>query len=195
MRFEVLSSSLRGMCVLVLCAALSGLAAASQRLPATGSLEVAFSPADDPQALILRVIADAQESIHVHAYVFTSRAIARGLIDAHRRGVNVKVLADAGMNKRGGANAALPQMLDAGIPLAFETDFAAAHNKVLIVDPGSVGCTVLTGSYNFTWSAQNRNAENVLVLRDNCALVDLYLRNWERHHAAATPVRSLPWQP
>lgn len=180
---------------IALAAALTVPLAASQVLPGTGSLEVAFSPTDNPEALLLRVIGEARESVRVHAYVFTSRAIAGGLVAAHQRGVSVEVLADAEMNRRGGRNAALPRLLEAGVPLAFETAYAAAHNKVLIVDPGGPGCTVVTGSYNFTWSAQNRNAENVLVLRDNCPLVEAYLRNWERHRAEATTVRSLPWKP
>ena len=180
---------------LVLLAGTSAPLAASQVLPAKGSVEVAFSPSDNPEAMLLRVIAEARESILVHAYVFTSRAIAGGLIEAHQRGVRVEVLADAEMNRRGGRNAALPRLLEAGVPIAFETAYAAAHNKVLIVDPGGSACTVVTGSYNFTWSAQNRNAENVLVLRDNCPLVDAYLQNWERHRAVATLVTSFPWVP
>ena len=178
-----------------LTAGLSASLVASEVLPGTGSVEVAFSPADNPEALLLRVIGEARDSIRVHAYVFTSRAIAGGLVAAHQRGVRVEVLADAEMNRRGGRNAALPRLLEAGVPVAFETAYAAAHNKVLVVDPGGAGCTVVTGSYNFTWSAQNRNAENVLVLRDNCLLVDAYLRNWVRHRAAATKVTSLPWNP
>lgn len=169
-------------------------AAASQLLPAHGSVEVAFSPADDPEALLLGVIGAARESVHVQAYVFTSRAIANALIAAHRRGVRVEVLADAEMNRRTKGNA-IPALVDAGVPVAFETRYAAAHNKVMIVDPRGAGCAVVTGSYNFTWSAQNRNAENVLVLRDNCALVDAYLENWQRHRRDATLVMRLPWQP
>lgn len=167
---------------------------ASEVLPARGSVEVAFSPADDPEALLLKVIGAARESIHVHAYVFTSRVIAAALIAAHRRGVRVEVLADAQMNGRGKGNA-IPSLVEAGVPVAFETRYAAAHNKVLIVDAGEAGCTVVTGSYNFTWSARNRNAENVLVLRDNCALAGAYLRNWRRHRADATLVTRLPWHP
>lgn len=174
---------------------LTAAVSAGQRIPARGSVEVAFSPADDPEALLLRVIGDARESIRVQAYVFTSRAIARGLVEAHRRGVRVEVLADAEMNRRGGRNAAIPALLEAQVPVAFETAFAAAHNKVLIIDPHGPVCTVVTGSYNFTWSARNRNAENVLVLRDNCELVRTYLENWNRHRANAVPVASLPWRP
>jgi len=168
--------------------------AASRVLPASGTIEVAFSPADDPEALLLRVIGGARESVRVQAYVFTSRAIAKGLIEAHQRGVRVEVLADAGMNRREKGNV-IPVLLEANIPVAFETAYAAAHNKVLIVDPESAACTLVTGSYNFTWSARNRNAENVLVSRGNCALVGVYLENWHRHRANAVVVKRLPWSP
>ena len=89
----------------------------------------------------------------------------------------------------------MPRLLEAGVPVALETRFAAAHNKVLIADAAGPGCAVVTGSYNFTWSAKNKNAENMLVLRDNCALTQLYLDNWERHRERATPVTRLPWNP
>jgi phosphatidylserine/phosphatidylglycerophosphate/cardiolipin synthase-like enzyme len=46
---------------------------------------------------------------------------------------------------------------------------------------------VITGSYNFTWSAQARNAENLLILRDNPALAETYLKNWQRHRRDAEP--------
>jgi len=163
----------------------------SRTLTARGSVEVAFSPADDPEASLLRLIGAARETLHMQAYVFTSRPIADALVAAHRRGVRVEVLADEQMNRRGRGNA-LPRLLDAGVPVAFETRYAAAHNKVLIADAGGPGCAVATGSYNFTWSAKRRNAENLIVLRDNCPLAEAYLDNWRRHRADATPIKRLP---
>ncbi len=181
--------------VLVVVATLaSGALRASETLNARGSVEIAFSPADDPEAALLRLIDRARETLHVQAYVFTSRPIAKALIAAHRRGVQVEVLADADMNRRGKGNA-IPQLLEAGIPVAFETRYAAAHNKVLIADAEGRGCAVATGSYNFTWSANHRNAENLLILRDNCPLAKAYLDNWQRHRADAAPVTRLPWKP
>lgn len=166
----------------------------SVSLPATGRVEVAFSPRDDPQALLTRVIGAARKTIHVQAYVFTSQPIADALIAAHRRGVKVEVLADAGMNRRG-TGKALPKLLEAGVPLAFETRYAAAHNKVVIIDPQGPGCALVTGSYNFTWSARNRNAENIVVHHDNCALARHFLDNWRVHRKDAEVVKRLPQRP
>lgn len=166
-------------------------AGASQTLPARGSVTLAFSPADAPEALIIETIDAAKRSVHMQAYIFTSQPIAKALVRARERGVAVEVLADAGMNRRGNGKA-LPMLLAAGVPLAFETRYAAAHNKVIVVDAAGPGCAVVTGSYNFTWSARERNAENVLVLRDNCPLAEAYLANWQRHRAEAEPVVRLP---
>lgn len=169
-------------------------AAASQRMPASGEVEVAFTPRDDAEKLLLKVIGSARRSLQVQAYAFTSRRIADALVAAQARGVAVEVLADAKMNQREKGNA-LPRLLAAGVPVALETHYAAAHNKLLIADADGPHCAVATGSYNFTWSAQNRNAENVLVLRDNCALAGAYRDNWQRHRAQATPITRLPWKP
>lgn len=167
-------------------------AAANQVLPAEGTVEVAFAPAGQPEALLVRVIGQARSSIEVQAYSFTSRPIAAALIAAHRRGVRVQVLADERMNRRGTGNV-LPDLVAAGIPVALETRYAAAHNKVLIADADGPVCTLATGSFNFTRAASTRNAENLIVLRDNCPLVQAYLENWQRHREDASPVAADYW--
>lgn len=185
---------LLGAAWLVMGGALAQPAAASQRFAAQGEIEVAFAPRDDTEHVIVDLIRSARKSLKVHAYVFTSRNIADAMVAAHRRGVKVEVLADAKMNRREKGNA-IPRLLAGGVPVAFETRYNAAHNKVLIVDAEGPGCALLTGSYNFTWSADNRNAENLLIVRDHCALARAYRDNWQRHRAEAKPVRSLPWRP
>lgn len=166
---------------------------ASEVFEARGSVEVAFAPADDPEKLLLGVINGAQSSLQVQVYVFTSKTVASALVAAHRRGVRVEVLADAKMNARATGNA-IPLLLEVGVPVAFETAYAAAHNKVIVADADGPQCAVLTGSYNFTWSAANRNAENLIVLRDHCAVAQAYRTNWQRHRADATAVRHLPFK-
>lgn len=167
------------------------LAHAATQLPATGNLTAVFAPEENPQAVLQDLIADARHSIAVQAYVFTSKPLADALIAAHRRGVQVRILLDARMNRRG--NAALQRLLDAHIPLSAQTAFAAAHDKVMILDPqpGQL-CAVATGSYNYTWSAQHRNAENLLVLRQNCPLAARYAENWQTRAREATPIRAFP---
>jgi phosphatidylserine/phosphatidylglycerophosphate/cardiolipin synthase-like enzyme len=156
-------------------------------MPADGTVEAVFTPWDDAEGALLRAIGDARETIHVQAYLFTSRSLARALIDAHRRGVAVAVLADREMVAKG-ENSQLPQLAAAGIPVWLEVRYAAAHNKILLVDAAEEHSVVATGSYNYTFSAQARNAENLLILRGNAALAAAYLKNWQRHRADALPM-------
>lgn len=178
---------LRGLACALLCAIAPAGAGAGERLPLAGSLEVAFAPWDDPQAALIAAIGAARERILVQAYIFTSRPVARALVDASRRGVRVAVLADGKMHQRPAANV-LAMLAEAGIEVALESAYAAAHNKVVVIDPDGASPAVLTGSYNLTWSASRKNAENLLIVRGHRALAQAYAANWARHRLDAVPI-------
>lgn len=161
-------------------------AAAIPSTAATGSLQVAFSPWDDVEALVVGAIGAARSEVLVQSYSFTSRPIAQALIAAQRRGVDVRVTVDREQAFSGDASR-VPELAAAGIPVFVEVRYAAAHNKVMVIDPGLADAAVITGSYNWTWSAQNRNAENVLIVRRNAELTRRYALNWHRHAGEAIP--------
>jgi phosphatidylserine/phosphatidylglycerophosphate/cardiolipin synthase-like enzyme len=73
-------------------------------------------------------------------------------------------------------------LLEAGIPVRIDAAHAISHNKVMVID----GETVITGSFNFTKAAEERNAENLLVVRDQ-ALAARYGANWHQHKAHSQP--------
>ena len=149
-------------------------------LPATGTVEVLFTPWDDAEGAIVRALGKERESIHVQAYLLTSRSIAKALQEARARGMAVEILADREMLEKSDKSL-LPLLAEGGIPVWLETRYAVAHNKVMLIDAAQPDAVVITGSYNFTWSAQARNAENLLILRGNPALARRYLDNWRRH--------------
>jgi phosphatidylserine/phosphatidylglycerophosphate/cardiolipin synthase-like enzyme len=157
-----------------------------ETFPAQGTVQVAFSPWDETESLLIDAIADAKSQIFVQAYLLTSRAIASGLIDARQRGVDVRVMADSHQHEDT-AGSLLDLLEKNNIPVWLETRYRHAHNKVLLIDVVGRHPVVITGSYNFTWSAQNMNAENLLIFRDNRRLTERYVTNWERHWRQATP--------
>ncbi len=159
-------------------------------LVATGTVEVVFSPWGDAESVLLKAIDDSREQILVQAYLFTSKPLARALIAAHRRGVRVEVMLDAESNRPASASR-LPDFMAAGVPVLVETRHNIAHNKVMLFDPATSRAAVATGSYNFTRAARVANAENLLILRGNPALVRAYLGNWRRHKAEAQLLHSL----
>jgi len=154
--------------------------------PAQGTVQVAFSPWDDTESLLIDVIASAKKQILVQVYLLTSRTIATSLVAARQRGIDVRVLADNRQHEDT-AGSLLDFLEQNNIPVWLESRYRHAHNKVLLIDVLGRHPVVITGSYNFTWGAQNMNAENLLIFRDNPRLTDRYAKNWERHWRQATP--------
>jgi phosphatidylserine/phosphatidylglycerophosphate/cardiolipin synthase-like enzyme len=159
-------------------------------LPATGTVEVLFTPWDDAEGAIVQALFGARRSVHVQAYVLSSRSIAHALQSAQSRGVAVEILADRKMQEESDKSL-LPLLATGGIPVWLETRYAAAHNKVILIDAAQPDAVVITGSYNYTWSAQARNAENLLILRGNPPLAQRYLDNWRRHRDDARKLNGL----
>jgi phosphatidylserine/phosphatidylglycerophosphate/cardiolipin synthase-like enzyme len=146
-------------------------------------LQVCFTPGGDCTDLVVGEIAAARHQILVQAYSFTSVPILSALRAAHARGVEVEVIVDktsAGVSKSGSHYSAAIYLTNAGIPVWVDSKVAIAHNKVMIVD----GAVVITGSFNFTAAAQDRNAENLLVISDP-AVAALYRDNWRRRQAVS----------
>lgn len=132
----------------------------------------AFSPHRGATDLIVAAIRAAQGTIRVAAYGFTSRPVAEALVAAHDRGVDVRVVLDMKANVRQGAG---PYVAAHGVPVRLNGHYAILHDKFMAID----GKTLEVGSFNYTASAENRNAENVLVLHDAEKLVADYTRQWQ----------------
>ncbi len=158
-------------------------------VPQSGTLEVYFPPWDDAQGALLAAIDGARTQVLVQAFLLTHRQIAASLIAALRRGVDVRVLADARQHAET-PGSLLRVLARAGVPVWLETRYRNAHNKVMVIDAGTAQAAVITGSFNFTWSAQNMNAENLLIIRGNAALADRFASNWMRHRDQAEPMES-----
>ncbi len=149
---------------------------------AEGTLEVAFAPWDDAERLVMDQIDGAKQAIYVQAYALTSRNIARTLIAARERGLKVEIIADRDKVLKD-EHSALPRVAGSGAALWLDGRYAAAHGKVMIVDPDGKEPVVVTGSYDFSANGKPDNAENVLVLSGNRALAKSYMDNWQRHRA------------
>lgn len=138
---------------------------------------VSFSPDGGGERIIVQAIEAARSRILVQAYGFTDKAILSALAQAKARGVDVRVLLDKS-NDRSNSNesrySGATYMRNAGVPVWIDYKPAIAHNKIMIID----GREVITGSFNFTSSAQKRNAENVLILNAVPQLADVYTKNW-----------------
>lgn len=157
----------------------------SNLLPSNGTVEYAFTPGDDAAGSVVRAVDAAREQVLVQAFSFTHREIAAALIRAKVRGLDVEVIVDPQQVEQIEHNVT-PLLLANGVPVLTDAEHGAAHNKVILLDPAGRRPVVITGSFNFTHAAQYRNAENLLILRDNIDLARAFLDNWSQHRAHAT---------
>jgi phosphatidylserine/phosphatidylglycerophosphate/cardiolipin synthase-like enzyme len=148
------------------------------------NVETCFTPAEHCVGSIVAIISAAKSQIRVQAYGFTSDPIATALVAAHQRGIDVEVILDksnerASNEARGGDAGMIAR---AGLPVFIDYRPAIAHNKVMIVDEH----IVVTGSYNFTAAAEQRNAENVTII-DSRSAAERFLENWRSRKALSRP--------
>ena len=123
---------------------------------------------------IIKEVKAAKSSILVQAYWFTSASVAKALVDAHKRGVQVKVILDRSRTEIDNDQADFIVQND--VPTFIDDKHTTAHSKVVIID----GQVVITGSFNFTDQAEEENVENLLVIRDK-AIADKFTANWKAH--------------
>lgn len=139
-------------------------------------LGVYFTPPSGAAQAIVKTIDTSHSEVLVQAYGFTHNAIAQAIIRAHQRGVKVSVLLD---QKSDHTNRYVVDLFANGqIAMRQDGKHAIAHNKVMVIDES----IVITGSFNFTNSAETRNAENFLILKSP-SLAHRYKEEWLKHWA------------
>jgi phosphatidylserine/phosphatidylglycerophosphate/cardiolipin synthase-like enzyme len=141
-------------------------------------VEVYFSPKGGCTDTIVANINRAQNTIFVQAYSFTSKPIAQALKNAKSRNVEVYIILDK--SNRYGRTLA-DSVVSWGIETYCDAKHSIAHNKIIIIDSN----VVLTGSFNFSSSAEYKNAENLVVIR-LYSIVNKYKENWFSHRTHST---------
>jgi phosphatidylserine/phosphatidylglycerophosphate/cardiolipin synthase-like enzyme len=125
------------------------------------TLEIYFSPDDGTARRLVELIQGARESVYFLAYSFTADDLAQALIERHQAGVNVAGVFEESQYKSN-TGTEFDNLKRAGIDARLDGNRDNMHHKVFIIDQA----IVVTGSYNFSRSAEERNDENTLVIHD-----------------------------
>ncbi|MFA5927809.1 MAG: phospholipase D family protein [Candidatus Margulisiibacteriota bacterium] len=134
--------------------------------------QVYFSPNGGCQAAIIREISKANSTIDIAMYYFTEREIAQELVKAKDRKVAIRVLLDPSQEKQKFSKSRY--LLNKGITVKYDTGAGLMHNKFAIIDKKAL----ITGSFNWTATAEARNAENLLIMND-AELISKYQARYE----------------
>lgn len=135
--------------------------------------EAHFAPRQDC-ALRLRKLFDAAgRSVDVCVFTITDNRITRAILRAHRRGVAVRIVTDDLKAYDPGSD--VYRLAGAGVPLRMDRSEDHMHHKFAVFDRR----LLVTGSYNWTRSAAERNREN-LAVTDDRRLVTAFGDEFER---------------
>ena len=135
--------------------------------------EALFFPSEDNLRRMVTYIDRATSSVDVCVFNITNDALANALLDAHRRGVTVRLISDNECAQNLGSD--VQRLANAGICCTLDASDAHMHNKFAIMD----GRVLMTGSFNWTRGASKENKENVIITSD-ARLSELYTIEFER---------------
>ena len=144
-------------------------------------VQVYFSPKGGCTDAVVNALNKAKKTILVQAYSFTSPPIAAALVEANKRGVDVQVILDKSQKTERYSGATF--LKNHEVPVFIDASHKIAHNKVMVIDSE----IVITGSFNFTKSAEEGNAENLLVISNAPDLAAQYIANWKAHLKHSQP--------
>jgi phospholipase D len=120
-------------------------------------LGVYFSPKGGCEDQIIYWISRANVSLHILIYSFTLDSIGDALVEAHNQGLAVRVVLEKSQVSQ---YSEYQKLKAAGIMVRNDTNSKLMHNKVMIID----GVIVITGSFNWSQNAEERNNENLIVI-------------------------------
>ncbi len=135
-----------------------------------------FSPEDDVMAKLVDLVGSAKKSVHFMAFTYTHKDLATAMIAQAKAGLEVQGV----IENRGASQGALPSLVCAKLPVKVDGNKYTMHHKVIILD----GNTVITGSFNFTVSADKENDDNVIVIH-SAAVAAQYEKEFQKIYGLA----------
>ncbi|HZU86712.1 MAG TPA: phospholipase D-like domain-containing protein [Anaerolineaceae bacterium] len=115
-----------------------------------------FSPRDKVMEKLVGLVSGAKKSVHFYAFTYTHVDLSNAMIERAKAGVDVQGV----IEDRGASQGALPALFCAKLKVNTDGNKNTMHHKVIIID----GEIVITGSFNFTQSADKSNDDNVLII-------------------------------
>jgi len=143
--------------------------------------QVYFSPGPDCRIAIEQAMETALDELLICVFTISDDRLSDAIQRAHRNGLTVRVLSDNDkMDDRGND---IERLAASGVDVRIDRSPEHMHHKFMVVD----GQTILTGSYNWTRSAETRNEENLVVL-DDPFLAGRFAEEFERIWNISDPV-------
>ncbi len=138
------------------------------------AVENYFSPVDDVMKKLVAEVNGARKSVKFIIYTYTHPDLSAAMVARFKVGVKVEGV----IENLAATQGALVPLFCAKVPVKTDGNKYTMHHKVIIID----GATVITGSFNFTKSADDSNDDNILIIR-SAAVAALYEQEEAKRYA------------
>ena len=146
--------------------------------------ECYFFPNPSNEQRVVNMFRTCKKTLDIAIFTFTRDSIAQAILEAHQRGVKIRCIGDDGNSKVKGSDVRL--LASIGIPCKTDNNIRFhMHNKMAIID----NSVVITGSFNWTNQAVNKNQDNILFIEDkNIAnqYTEYYNHIWDTFNTVIT---------
>jgi len=127
-----------------------------------------FSASDDIKSNLINLINSCENTLEIMMFTFTDKDIANAIVEAASRNVEIRIILET---FQAGSKWSVSNFLaENNVDFILDENPRVFHHKVMIID----NKYVVTGSYNYTISAQNYNDENILIV-ESSKFVEAYL--------------------
>ena len=149
-------------------------------------MECYFSPSDDINNAIEDVVNGAEESLEIAMLLITKEDVTTAIKNRRFAGVDVRGIFDNDDTDE------FVFLESNNVNVVYHYPSTMIHHKYAIADANETDSdpTVLTGSHNWTWSAENINDENTLVIHDADA-ANLFLQEFEERWNEVGPTSAI----
>lgn len=152
------------------------------------TIESYFSPTDGTAAKIVNAINSANYSLDVAMFTFTDNDLGDAVVAAKNRGVNVRCI----IENVSYFGSEYTKLINAGIPVISHANITNDfHHKYCIIDAVNTSSDpiVVTGSHNWSNSANDEYDENTLIIHD-AVIANQYLEEFSKRHSVLSGVRN-----
>jgi phosphatidylserine/phosphatidylglycerophosphate/cardiolipin synthase-like enzyme len=153
-------------------------------------VECYFSPSDSVTSKIKTAINSADVELCVETNLITRDELAYAISDRKTAGVDAKTI----VSSKGTCSAISVSVLVASLGNNFRdyNEGGILHHKLLIADPNTISSDplVLTGSHNWSTSAETANDENIVIVHD-ATIANIYYQEFVKRFGLGVVITSI----
>jgi phosphatidylserine/phosphatidylglycerophosphate/cardiolipin synthase-like enzyme len=147
---------------------------------ASATIDVYYAPEDQPIDRVVDLYAHARRYIYVSMYALTAPSVVKALVEAKRRGLDIRVITDRERLNDLKQQSAVRTLRLAGVPIKINRHDGLMHLKQAVIDD----IINISGSANHTTSGNRYNDERLDVITDarvTAKTREKFLTMWNDH--------------